>query len=430
MFGDGVNETTAGPSQAATTARSNPATYAGPGSILDAFPEFANPSSIAVDNSGRSLEGRPSTSPKAASTATRPDLQVRQLRPAGAELRGGDGALRAKKIRQSDRQPLRRERLGPRRRRGPEAGRKRRRLRRPPTPKTGSRSSWWSNGAMRGTSARSRSTPTTGSGSRTTTKCHWSCSTATRFGETVNHALGRVYPGSANHFAVNPVNGDVLAVINSSEVMVFDGSCDPSRGFCAPKESFGGGQLNEPKGLAIDGATHSVYVAMSGGVAVFRVQGRARRPAEARERRPQRRGPRRPSRPARRRRHHRMRGRIRARHQLRHDGPLRPADPAGLRRRRQRAALEPQHRDPLPLPLSRDQQQRHQQRGRSHRHPALGERPGNRRRDRDRARRGDPARRTRSRRRIDPLLLGMGHEQKLRPDDPRPARGARPAPAG
>lgn len=91
-----------------------------------------------------------------------------------------------------------------------------------------------------------------------------------RYAETENHVLGVIYPGGASHFALNPANDDVLAVFNGYEVMTFEGSCDPSRGFCVPKESFGGGQLNDPRGLAIDGGTNSVYVAVSGGVAVFR----------------------------------------------------------------------------------------------------------------------------------------------------------------
>ncbi len=93
-----------------------------------------------------------------------------------------------------------------------------------------------------------------------------------RYEETAFHSLGRVTPATATHFAVNAVNSDVLMVVNESEVMVFEGSCDPTKGFCVPKETFGGGQLSEPKGLAIDGSTGSVYVAVSGGVAVFRAK--------------------------------------------------------------------------------------------------------------------------------------------------------------
>ncbi len=91
-----------------------------------------------------------------------------------------------------------------------------------------------------------------------------------RYGETGNHSLGTISPGSASHFALNPVDDDVLAVFNGSEVKVFEGSCDPFRGFCEPRETFGAGQLSEPKGLAIDGSDRSVYIAIGGGVAVFR----------------------------------------------------------------------------------------------------------------------------------------------------------------
>jgi hypothetical protein len=83
------------------------------------------------------------------------------------------------------------------------------------------------------------------------------------------HALGQVYPGAAREVAVNPLNSDVLVTFNESEVQVFAGDCEPKLGFCSPKESFGGGYLPQAKGLAIDGSTHAVYVAIEGGVAVF-----------------------------------------------------------------------------------------------------------------------------------------------------------------
>ena len=92
----------------------------------------------------------------------------------------------------------------------------------------------------------------------------------TRYDETGNHALGVIQPGFFTHFALDPANSDVLAVYNDSEVRIFDRTCDPSREFCEPKDSFGGGLLSGPKGLAIDGGSGSVYVAVSGGVAVFR----------------------------------------------------------------------------------------------------------------------------------------------------------------
>lgn len=81
--------------------------------------------------------------------------------------------------------------------------------------------------------------------------------------------LGSAYPGQAHEFAVNPANSDVLITFNEEEVIVFEQPCEPSKGFCAPKESFGNGHLPQPRGLAIDGGTNAVYVAIEGGVAVF-----------------------------------------------------------------------------------------------------------------------------------------------------------------
>ena len=48
-------------------------------------------------------------------------------------------------------------------------------------------------------------------------------------------------------------------------------SCEPTKGYCTPKESFGGGPACRlPKALAVDGTDYSVYVAVEGGIAVFR----------------------------------------------------------------------------------------------------------------------------------------------------------------
>lgn len=90
-----------------------------------------------------------------------------------------------------------------------------------------------------------------------------------RLNEFENRQLGTVYSASMGHFASDPRYNDIFGIANGYEVMVFDGSCDPSQGYCNLKESFGGGQLNEPRGLALDGTTHAVYIAVNGGVAVF-----------------------------------------------------------------------------------------------------------------------------------------------------------------
>lgn len=85
------------------------------------------------------------------------------------------------------------------------------------------------------------------------------------------HNRGGIFAlGQATHFAADPFDGDILAVFNGGEVAVFEASCDPTIDRCQPKESFGAGNLSEPKGLATDGSTGSVYVAIQGGVAVFR----------------------------------------------------------------------------------------------------------------------------------------------------------------
>jgi hypothetical protein len=90
-----------------------------------------------------------------------------------------------------------------------------------------------------------------------------------RLSEFENRQLGTVYPASMGHFASDSKYNDIFAIANGYEVMVFDGSCDPSKGYCDLKESFAGGQLNDPRGLALDGTTHALYIAVNGGVAVF-----------------------------------------------------------------------------------------------------------------------------------------------------------------
>jgi hypothetical protein len=90
-----------------------------------------------------------------------------------------------------------------------------------------------------------------------------------RLSEFENRQIGTVYPASIGHFASSPKTNSMFGIAYGYEVMVFDGSCDPSKGYCALKESFGGGQLNDPRGLAVDGTTNAVYIAVNGGVAVF-----------------------------------------------------------------------------------------------------------------------------------------------------------------
>ena len=85
-----------------------------------------------------------------------------------------------------------------------------------------------------------------------------------------NHPLGYVQPGTAQGWATNPANSDVLTVLNGEAVNVFERTCNPAKGYCTPKESFGAGNLPSPKALAVDGSNYSVYVAVEGGIAAFR----------------------------------------------------------------------------------------------------------------------------------------------------------------
>lgn len=91
-----------------------------------------------------------------------------------------------------------------------------------------------------------------------------------RFPENERHALGGIYPAPAMGFATNPANSDVLVVLNDQEVTVFEETCEPTKGYCTPKESFGAGNLSSPGALAVDGTDYSVYVVAGGGIAVFR----------------------------------------------------------------------------------------------------------------------------------------------------------------
>ena len=85
-----------------------------------------------------------------------------------------------------------------------------------------------------------------------------------------NHPLGYVQPGTAQGWATNPANSDVLTVLNNEAVNVFERTCNPAKGYCTPKESFGAGYLPSARALAVDGSNYSVYVAIEGGIAAFR----------------------------------------------------------------------------------------------------------------------------------------------------------------
>ncbi|HEY1354790.1 MAG TPA: hypothetical protein VGF09_00600 [Solirubrobacterales bacterium] len=85
-----------------------------------------------------------------------------------------------------------------------------------------------------------------------------------------NHALGYIQPGVVQGWATNPANSDILTNLNGESVNVFERTCNPAKGYCTPKESFGAGYLSSPRALAVDGTDYSVYVAIEGGIAAFR----------------------------------------------------------------------------------------------------------------------------------------------------------------
>lgn len=85
-----------------------------------------------------------------------------------------------------------------------------------------------------------------------------------------NHPLGYIQPGVVQGWATNPANSDILTVLNNEAVAVFERTCEPGKGYCTPKESFGEGSVPSARALAVDGSDYSVYVAIEGGIAAFR----------------------------------------------------------------------------------------------------------------------------------------------------------------
>jgi hypothetical protein len=81
--------------------------------------------------------------------------------------------------------------------------------------------------------------------------------------------VGITDPGQARGYYINPANGDIL-ISFGEEVVVHDKTCNPALGYCAVKDSFGTGHLTDSRGLAVDSATGSVYVADSNGIEYFK----------------------------------------------------------------------------------------------------------------------------------------------------------------
>jgi hypothetical protein len=262
MFGAGVNETTGG-----NVCPAAAGDVCGPGEDSDAFPDFANPSSIAVDNSDGSSKGSVYV---AEGSANGGDDTISKFDSGGHLVAGwgNQGTLQVATIRKVTVSPF--------------DGRvwvlDGICCESPGATDGGHIMAYTEDGAQIFRVESRRQPGNDGTMAIDADDRLWfsdqnespTVLDISRYGETGNHPLGALYTGQASHFAVNPVNSDVLAVFNGYEVNVFERSCEPALGYCLPKESFGAGQLTEPRGLAIDGSTGSVYVAVSGGVAAFR----------------------------------------------------------------------------------------------------------------------------------------------------------------
>jgi hypothetical protein len=264
MFGDGVNETTGGdrcPIDPGDECR--PATQASP-----SFPDFANPTAIVVDNSGGPFQGSvyvaDGTTGGGDGTIAKFDSQGQPVAGWGSDGRVSVVLLQKVGISPVDGSvwALDGEVVGS------------------PGGQAGAQISVYEpdDGSQR---FRREQKPTAGGDGSIAVDLHdrlWFSDhnmvplkeDITRFDETGMNALGRIDPGVASGFAANPVSGDVLAVFNFGEILVFRDSCEPALGFCTPKESFGGGQLSSPTAVAVDGSTNSVYVATFEGIAAFR----------------------------------------------------------------------------------------------------------------------------------------------------------------
>lgn len=92
--------------------------------------------------------------------------------------------------------------------------------------------------------------------------------------ETEFRTLGPVSPEIGAGMAVDPTNDEFYEDHGSYggeyEVRVYPQSCEPSTGYCTPREIFGLGHIVGGEGLALDPGTGAVYVATDNGVAFFK----------------------------------------------------------------------------------------------------------------------------------------------------------------
>ena len=223
----------------------------------------------------------------------------------------------------------------------------------------------------------------------------------------------------ATGLALDPTNGDLYA--DKGDQIVRWNAAGVQQG-----SRFG--QLSDSRGVTVDGSRNVSATDSGGGVFVFgpnEVQlpkgstgGSSNVTATGGRRRRQRR-------PRRRRQHRRLRVPLRRGHRLlRWFGPLRAGGPARRPGRGQRPHRRPDLGDDLPLPALPDQRQRHAD---GNGRPDLRDSARDRRRHdsaRDRSEKGPghAARLLHRRRTGSPLLLRMGQDQRLRPDDSRPPR--------
>jgi hypothetical protein len=258
MFGDGVNETTGG-----NKCPVDPGDSCGPGQDLSAFPNFTNPSAIAVDNSNSSSKGsvyvaegitnggpgtvsrfdsggQPVSGFGTGGTLAIPFLIRMTISPFTGDiwiLDGFNNTTVSGRVSSYD-----------------PAGNRRFIF-----------ESWINAGGDGDFAVDADEHFWVGDQNRHPLKADIS-----QFATNGRHALGYIQPGFAQGWATNPANSDVLTVLNDEAVAVFERSCNPSKGYCTPKESFGSGYLPSPRALAVDGSDNSVYVAVEGGIAAFR----------------------------------------------------------------------------------------------------------------------------------------------------------------
>ena len=88
----------------------------------------------------------------------------------------------------------------------------------------------------------------------------------------IGQSFNSIRPGapSPTGFALDPSSGELYQDTGLA-IYHYAADCNLLHGLCDPLDTFGAGQLSESLGVAVDGATHTVYVAdaKAGNVAVF-----------------------------------------------------------------------------------------------------------------------------------------------------------------